>query len=519
MVTETYSGMVQGIEGIMVTVQADISDGLPVFNMVGLLSSEVKEAKERVRTAFKNIGLRLPPKRIAVNLAPADIKKRGTGFDLAIAVALLIAMGLISQEEADRYFFLGELALDGSITKVQGSLPILHEAVKQGYGRCVIPVENQREASLLAGLDVYTFKDLHDLFHFLSGDLAESDEGEPVPQTGPYKLPAGDDRPDYGVDFSQIRGQDLAKRALMIGAAGFHNVFLDGPPGVGKSMLAAATAGILPEMTKEEIIEVTMIYSVKGLLGEGQQFIRRRPFRNPGHSVTQIGLFGGGMDPKPGEISLAHKGVLFLDEFAEYRRKEILEMLRIPLEDHKIMIVRNERTITYPADFLLIAASNPCPCGFYPDRRRCRCTMRQIANYQSRLSGPVLDRMDLFVRCEEVDYKTMTRESSEQTSASIREKVMEAWERQKHRAGNQKEYFNGRMDHSDIDRFCKLSAGDSKLLGRAYDSYHMSGRSLSRVLKVSRTIADLDGSEDIRTRHLEEALLYRRLDSEPGGFV
>ena len=286
MVTETYSGMVLGIEGLMVTIQADISDGLPVFNMVGLLSSEVKEAKERVRTAFKNTGLRLPPKRIAVNLAPADIKKRGTGFDLGIAVALLIAMGLLSQEETDQFFFLGELALDGSITKVQGTLPILYEARKQGYSKCVIPVENEREASLLSGLEVYTFENLSSLYHFLNGDLTVDEYGGSIPYLTSDIFTKKNYVKDYEVDFSQIRGQSLAKRALMIAAAGFHNLFLDGPPGVGKSMLAAASAGILPEMTKEEVIDVTMIYSVKGLLGEEDPWISRSAF--PGNFCRRV---------------------------------------------------------------------------------------------------------------------------------------------------------------------------------------------------------------------------------------
>ncbi len=509
MVTETYSGMVLGIEGNVITVQADISNGLPVFHMVGSLSPEVREAGERIRTAFKNIGLRLPAKRVTVNLAPANLKKKGTTFDLAIAIGLFVSMDLISSNEMKDYLLLGELSLDGSICKIDGTLPILKVAYEQGFRKCIIPRANVNEASLIDGMDIYAFDNLKDIYDFFLGKIHPDRAGRNISNLCESRFYESINPVDDYIDFSQIKGQELAKRALTIGAAGFHNIFLDGPPGVGKSMLAESLPGILPEMTQEEIIESTMIYSVKGLLDENNQWILRRPFRNPGHAITKVGLFGGGSDPKPGEISLAHNGVLFMDEFTEYK-KDILEMLRRPLEDHRIHLVRSERNIPYPADFLLVAASNPCPCGYYPDRSRCRCNEAKILRYQNKLSGPILDRMDLFVQCERIDFKTIYEDKEVESSDQIRKKVMDAWKIQQERYRLDSYHFNGRMTSEGIKKYCALRPEDHQLLEKAFDAFSMTGRSLNRVLKVARTIADLDQSENIKTYHIEEALMYRR---------
>lgn len=536
MVAEVWSGTVRGIQGELITVQADISDGLPLFGMTGHLSSEVKEAKDRVRTALKNTGYHLPPKRVSVNLAPADMRKSGACYDFAIAVGILTAMSVIPGEAVRGILFLGELALDGMLSPVTGVLAILQAAYRAGCRTCAVPRGNAREASLLPGMRVLAFSNLREAVDHLSGRQEEDGEGTQRvegsvrPQTGEsekkqakntaaWEAEEGarsvtkdreqEEKEQAGPDLSEVKGQQMAKRALEIAVAGGHNLFLDGPPGAGKSMLAACTPGIMPEMSREEQIDATVIYSVKGLLRDDFSLVRKRPFRAPSSSVTIAGMFGGGGNPRPGEVTLAHHGVLFLDEFPEFK-KELIEMFRVVLEEHKITQIRNGRTVTFPADFIFIAAANPCPCGYYPDRRYCRCTPRQVLNYQSRLSGPILDRLDLFVRCDKVSYAMMAEEKKAESSAVVRERIRRVWELQKERFARKEYLFNGRMPAKDVERYCVLDGDSRALLKEIFDRLQLTGRSYHRILKVSRTIADLEESEEIREEHVREALLFRR---------
>ncbi len=518
MVAEVMSGMVLGIQGELIKVQTDISSGLPLFNMIGHLSSETREARERVRTALKNTGFHLPPSRISVNLAPADLRKTGTCFDLSIAVGLFLAMNLIPPPAAEGIIFLGELALDGSLSPLAGVLPILKSAAAAGYKTCAVPLKNREEAALLPDMTVLAFPDLKSVFSYLSNPQAGPKEGPVIPCRNAVPLTAGKpassgpaEVPEKELpDLSEVRGQDMAKRALEIAVAGFHNLFLDGPPGAGKSMLASCVPGIMPEMTKEERIETTIVYSVKGLLTEGCTLQKERPFRSPSPTTTAAGMFGGGKDPKPGEISLAHHGVLFLDEFPEFKR-DIMELFRTPLEKHAVTQVRNGRTVTFPADFMLIAAANPCPCGYYPDRNLCRCSDHQIEDYQYKLNGPLLDRLDLFVRCDRVSYPLLTGREKGSSSEEVRERIARVWERQRQRYEGTGIRFNGRMGQKEVERYCALDASGEAFMRRIYDRFQLTGRSYFRLLKVCRTIADLAGEENIKKEHLEEALLYRRM--------
>lgn len=551
MVAEVFSAMIQGIEGQIVKIQVDISNGLPNFNMIGYLSNEVKESKERVRTALNNIGILLPPKRISVNFAPADFRKCGTAFDIGVAAAILLAMNLVPETYIADTLFIGELSLNGQICPISGVLPIVVAASKRGIKRCIVAQENVAEAAFVEQMEVIGCRNLEELFSYLKhGYIINTDSGEISENSGKDSEDSGkrlrngkectvqdvenlqeisegtqslnlkgtvlvkdilenaeEDRTSV-TDFSEVKGQVMAKRAMEIAAAGYHNLMLGGPPGVGKSMLASCISGIMPQMTTEEMIDTTIIYSAKGLLKDSFSLVSKRPFRNPSLAVTQAGMFGGGTTPQPGEISLAHHGILFLDEFPEYKR-EIIEMLRVPLEKHEISIVRKEQTLTFPADFLLTVCANSCGCGYYP-LERCRCTYRQIIKYQSRISGPILDRIDLFVRCEEIGYDTLTSDSKEESSADIRKRVTKAWEIQKERFVQSNTLFNGRMSKSEVESYCLLDEEGQQLMKEAFSVFQLTGRSYFKILKVARTIADLEGSYDIKSRHVEEALYFRQ---------
>ena len=551
MVAEVFSAMIQGIEGQIVKIQVDISNGLPNFNMIGYLSNEVKESKERVRTALNNIGILLPPKRISVNFAPADFRKCGTSFDIGVAAAILLVMDFVPETYITDTLFVGELSLNGQICPISGVLPIVVAASKRGIKRCIVAQENVAEAAFVEQMEVIGCRNLEELFFYLKhGYIVNDDSGEILENSGNISEDSGkelrngkectvqdveksqeisegtrslnlkstvlvkdilenaeEDRISV-TDFSEVKGQVMAKRAMEIAAAGYHNLMLSGPPGVGKSMLASCISGIMPQMTTEEMIDTTIIYSAKGLLKDSFSLITKRPFRNPSLAVTQAGMFGGGMTPQPGEISLAHHGILFLDEFPEYKR-EIIEMLRVPLEKHEISIVRKEQTLTFPADFLLSVCANSCPCGYYP-MDKCRCTYRQIVKDQNRISGPILDRIDLFVRCEEIGYEALTSNSKEESSADIRKRVTKAWEIQKERFAQSTTLFNGRMNKNEVESYCKLDGEGQQLMKEAFSVFQLTGRSYFKILKVARTIADLEGSYDIKSRHVEEALYFRQ---------
>ena len=551
MVAEVFSAMIQGIEGQIVKIQVDISNGLPNFNMIGYLSNEVKESKERVRTALNNIGVLLPPNMISVNFSPAYFRKCGTSFDIGVAAAILLAMDFVPETYIKDTLFVGELSLNGQICPISGVLPIVVAASKRGIKRCIVTQENVAEASFVEQMEVIGCRNLEELFFYLKhGYIINDDSGEILENSGNISEDSGkglrngkectvqdveksqeilegtrslnlkstvlvkdilenaDEDKISVTDFSEVKGQVMAKRAMEIAAAGYHNLMLGGPPGVGKSMLASCISGIMPQMTTEEMIDTTIIYSAKGLLKDSFSLITKRPFRNPSLAVTQAGMFGGGMTPQPGEISLAHHGILFLDEFPEYKR-EIIEMLRVPLEKHEISIVRKEQTLTFPADFLLSVCANSCPCGYYP-MDKCRCTYRQIVKYQNRISGPILDRIDLFVRCEEIGYEALTSNSKEESSADIRKRVSKAWEIQKERFVQSTTLFNGRMNKNEVEIYCKLDGEGQQLMKEAFSVFQLTGRSYFKILKVARTIADLEGSYDIKSRHVEEALYFRQ---------
>lgn len=495
-----------GLDGCIIEVEVDFNPraGVPMFSIVGLPDSAVKESRERVRAAVKNSHLQFPNKVYIVNLSPADIPKHGPVYDLAIAVGVLAATDQIPLAALDNSLFIGELSLDGSIRHVKGVMPMVYTAYKQGLERVFVPAEDAPQASLVSGIEIIPVETLGQLVEHLYG-LNTISPYEPSP------LAIADDSiPDGTVDFADIKGQQHIKRALELAAGGNHNILLSGSPGVGKTLLARAMPGILPKLTVDEALEVTRIYSVADMLQVDRPLIQRRPFRAPHHTISQAGLVGGGSIPKPGEISLAHRGVLFIDEIVEMAQKT-LEVLRQPIEDKIVTISRAQGTMTFPANFILVGAMNPCPCGYFGDpTRACTCTPTTIARYQGRLSGPLLDRIDLHVDVPRVEYDKLMSDERAETSATVRQRVESAREHQRKRfAGRPGLHANADMGVSDIQELCYLSPEAKQILEVSTKRLQLSARSYHRVIKLSRTIADLQDSRRIEVQHVAEALQYR----------
>ncbi len=504
MFAQVLSGTTFGIEARLVEVQCDVGPGLPGFTVVGLPEKEVSEARERVRSAIRNLGLEFPQLRVTANLAPADLRKEGAGFDLALAVGILLATGQVPPERAHNTVFLGELALDGGLRGVRGTLAVALAAKEAGVAHAVVAEASAPEAALVEGLTVYPAAHLADVVGFLRKER----DIPPAPRVLPEE-----DGADW-IDLAFVRGQEHARRALEIAAAGGHHVLMVGPPGAGKSLLAQCLPGILPPLTPEEALEVSKIHSVAGLLPPDRPLLRRRPFRSPHHTISYVGMVGGGHGiPTPGEITLAHLGVLFLDELPEFDRK-VLEALRQPLEERRITVVRAGISVTFPASFTLIGAMNPCPCGHLGDPLRpCRCRPHEIVAYRKKLSGPFLDRIDLFVQVPRLTREELLGEGGGEPSERVRARVVAAREIQRQR-WNGLPKTNAEMGPREVRKFCALSPQAKDLLARAVERFALTGRGYVRTLKVARTIADLAGSESIEAEHVAEALQYRAFSAE-----
>lgn len=503
MYSTIQTAILEGIQTRQIQVEVDISSGMPSFDMVGHLSAEVREGKERIRTALHSIGVILPAKRITINLAPAHIRKSGTGFDLPIAIAIMQSLGIVTKEVCEDKLFIGELSLNGQILPVNGILPVVSDGVRDGLHCFVVPKENENEARLVKEAKIYSFSTLEEILEFLSGK--------------PYVEAAYHIEEMVSTiekDFNEVCGQKFIKRACEVAAAGMHNMLLVGPPGAGKTMVSERLATILPPLSEEERLELSKIYSVCGLLSNKNALITRRPFRAPHHTITQCGLTGGGAIPKPGEISLAHNGVLFLDELPEFQ-KSTLEILRQPLEEHEIHLVRTKGATTYPANFLLLAAMNPCNCGYYPDRNKCRCSERNLRRYFDKVSQPLLDRIDICVEAPALRYEELTmKEHMGESSREIQNRVLICHQIQCERFQKEDFSHNSDIPAARLEEFCSLGVKEQRYMESIYQKMNLTARTYHKILRVARTIADLEQKKDISLPHLNEAICYRSIDEK-----